>query len=291
MKLPYLIEKKEKEKGQAILILLLAVAVILTVGLSIISRSITDVKISQQSQESARALWVAQAGLEQAIRSNSSVGSVEAPQELNGVSYYVEKKALGENTSEYVYPGKVKANDPITVWLVGHDTDGNIVPTNEYNGTLRFYWGEGSESGSSSTAIELTFIYQDSGGFKIKRYAYDPYASRSPSTSFASPATCAGADKNFGGQNFAFCTPSLNLPITVVSGTNYMVKVRLLFNSVPKPVGVKGSANLSLQGSCFPVTATVQESGVTKKYEECQLFGSTSPVFDNLLYSGGGLVQ
>ncbi|MBU2577208.1 hypothetical protein KKA69_00060, partial [Patescibacteria group bacterium] len=119
MKLPYLIEKKEKEKGQAVLILLLAIAVILTVGLSIVSRSITDVKISQQSQESARALWVAQAGLEQAIRSNSSIGSAGSPEELNGVSYYVEKRDLGLST-QYVYPSKVKANEPITVWLVGH---------------------------------------------------------------------------------------------------------------------------------------------------------------------------
>jgi type II secretory pathway pseudopilin PulG len=289
-RLPYLL-KKNREEGQAVLILLLAIAVILTVGLSLVSRSITDVKISQQSQESARALWVAQAGLEKAIRSNAQIGSAGSPETLNGVSYYVEKNDLGGSTSEYVYPGKVKANEPITVWLVGHDTDGNIVPTSEYNGTLRFYWGEGSESGSSSTAMEITFIYQDSGGFKIKRYAYDPYASRSPSTSFASPATCAGADKNFGGQNFAFCTPSLSLPIAVASGTNYMVKVRLLFNSVPKPIGVKGSANLSLQGSCFPVTATIEESGVTKKYEECQLYESTPPIFDNLLYSGGGLEQ
>lgn len=284
-KLPYISKEIKKEEGQAILILLLAIAVILTVGLSIVSRSITDVKISQQSQESARALWVAQAGLEKAIRSNTSIGNPNDQQELNGVLYYVEKNDLGGST-EYVYPSAVKANEAVTIWLVGHDSNGNIVPSNEYNGTLRFYWGE-NESGSSSTAIEITFIYQDGGGFKIKRYVYDPYSSRSPATNFSSPVSCA--DKSFGGKTFANCSSLLSLPVAVASGTNYMVKARLLFNSVPKPIGVRSSANLPLQGSCFPVTATVQESGVTKKYEECQLFESTPPIFDNLLYSGGGL--
>ncbi|MBU2577583.1 hypothetical protein KKA69_02005, partial [Patescibacteria group bacterium] len=148
-------------------------------------------------------------------------------------------------------------------------------------GTLRFYWGESG----STPAIEISVIYNSSGSFRIKRYVYDPNDSRRAQTNFSNDPSCG--DKSFGGKDFAFCTDSLTLP----AGTKYMAKVRLLFNSTSQPVGVRGSANLPLQGSCFPVTATVQESGVTKKYEECQLFGATSPIFDNLLYSGGGLVQ
>ncbi|RJR25455.1 hypothetical protein C4578_01470 [Candidatus Microgenomates bacterium] len=278
-RLPYLIKRNKKEEGQAVLILLLAIAVILTVGLSLVSRSITDVKISQQSQESARALWVAQAGLEKAIRSNSAVSGT-----LNGVNYVVQRNDLGLS-AEYVYPSKVKANEPITVWFVGHDSDGNIDTSVSYNGTFRFYWGESGESASSSTtpALEVTLIYHD-GSFKIKRYVYDPNSTRrSSQTNFSANGSCS--DYEFGGQNFAFCSPTITPP----SGTKYMVKARLLFNATAKPVGLRSSGNIPVQGSCFPVTATIEESGVTKRYEECQLYDSTPAIFDNLLYSGGGI--
>ncbi|MBU3957074.1 hypothetical protein KKI19_02265 [Patescibacteria group bacterium] len=46
---------KRDSSGQALLIILLVMAVALTIGLSVVSRSITDIRISQEQEQSARA--------------------------------------------------------------------------------------------------------------------------------------------------------------------------------------------------------------------------------------------
>src|SRR3989338_10527364 len=61
-------------KGQAVLLILLVVAVALGLGLSIISQSTTDVRISQQEQDAARAFNAAEAGIETALQDISVIG-------------------------------------------------------------------------------------------------------------------------------------------------------------------------------------------------------------------------
>jgi len=56
------------KKGQAALIVLLVVAVALGFGISIISQATTDIRISQQEQEAARAFNAAEAGIEEALK-------------------------------------------------------------------------------------------------------------------------------------------------------------------------------------------------------------------------------
>jgi Tfp pilus assembly protein PilX len=45
----------KNNSGQTIIIVLLAIAVGLTIGLAVISRSVTSIRISRQEEESARA--------------------------------------------------------------------------------------------------------------------------------------------------------------------------------------------------------------------------------------------
>ncbi len=60
--------KIKQNSGQTLLIIVLIAAVILTVGLAVASYSITDIKISQQEEESARAFSAAEAGIEEALK-------------------------------------------------------------------------------------------------------------------------------------------------------------------------------------------------------------------------------
>src|SRR3989339_1593452 len=57
----------ERQKGQVLLIVVLVMIVALTVGLSLISRSITNLRTSTQEAESQKALAAAEAGVEQAL--------------------------------------------------------------------------------------------------------------------------------------------------------------------------------------------------------------------------------
>ena len=60
-----------RESGQALLIVVLSLAVVLTVVLSILARSVTDIKLSTGSEESLRAFSAAEAGIERALIAGS----------------------------------------------------------------------------------------------------------------------------------------------------------------------------------------------------------------------------
>ena len=281
--------RKTSKNGQVVLIVLLIMSVILVVGLSIASRSVTDIKISQQSQEAARALWVAQAGLEEAIKLNQSIGAGEK-QPLGGVEYSVTKRGIG-GSDEFVFPESVAADEAVTLWLINHNDDGTIGSGGYTGNTLKFFWGKEDPPPLSDTtpALEATLIYKDSADKgQAKRYVFDPYSDRNPATSFSNPPNnnCSA-----GGQNFAFCSNATNLNLSG-GATPYFVRIKLLFNTdSAQPVGVRAEGGKSLpgQGNCYESSATVAESGVTRKLRQCQLWGTSPSIFDNVLFSGTNL--
>lgn len=60
--------EKSRKSGQVVLIVLLVVVVVLTIGLSLISQSVTDISISKDEQEAIRAFSAAEAGIESALQ-------------------------------------------------------------------------------------------------------------------------------------------------------------------------------------------------------------------------------
>ena len=264
-------QSRLNQSGQAVLVILLIISVLLVVGLSIASRSVTDIKISQQSQEAARALWVAQAGLEEAIKTNATVG-VGTTASLGGINYSVTKADIG-GVTDFVFPGNFLPDDePAILSLSG------------YSGNITFYWGkEGTISNPEATpALEVTIIYESGGKYLARRYVYDPYQSRATKTYFAN----ANSGGTCGGVNFAFNSGPIDIP-----ASSYFARLKLLFNDVPQPIGVRGSAALPSQGSCYESTATIPESGVSRKLQQCQLTDTTPAIFDYVLFSGKSITQ
>jgi len=273
-----ILPSKKSEQGQVLLVLLLVISVILVVGLSVVSRSVTDIKISQQSQESARALLVAQTGLEKAIKASSSIGSITNKIDVSGIGYLVTKDPLGGD-KEYVFPNSISTNEPVTLWLVDHNTDGSLKTTSSVT-SLKFGW---AESDSDQTALEATLIYNNGTTFLNKRYVFDPVPGRTPPTYFGGAIVpCSSQIDN---TTFNHCTDWFSLP----SGTLYLVQLRLLFNDQKQKIGVLSNQNLPIQGSCYVSTATVQESNVTRRLQQCQLWPTVPSIFNYQLFSGGNL--
>ena len=266
------------QSGQVVLIILLVISVILVVGLSVVSRSVTDIKISQQSQESARALWVAQAGLEKAIRTNAAIDRTEEGN-LN-VTYSVGKDDIGEG-DEFVFPAKIEAGEYVSFWFLPRDEAGNLI-TSFYTGPRNFTigWGE-----SEKCALEATIIYSSSNKFYSKRYIYGPSSFNGKATNFAAPpsGTILIGDKTLQSK-----TDLISLP----SGTPYVMQLRLLFNTSPQSIGIVSNDPGKIfpkQGSCYTSTAIVMESGVTRKLEQCELWPTVPSIFNYLLFSGGSI--
>ncbi len=261
--------KKELEKGQAVLVVLLVMVVLLTLGLSVVSRSVTDVKISQQSQESARAFWTAQAGLEKALLAQgSTAGSID------GVNYTVTKTDLGGSAE---FTGQVDAGKSFVYWLVNHNSDGSIGTTFYSGNNLVIYWGN---SGDTDTALIATLIYKDlSGHFQSQKFTYDPLT-RTPATGF----TSSSPGGSLSGTDFAHTTGQI--PIPPSPNQPYFVNIKMLFNSSAQIVGVKTDVAGPVQGSCYESKATVTVSNVVRNLRECRTWSQTPEIFDYLLFSG-----
>jgi len=273
-------ERKTSKNGQVVLIVLLIMSVILVVGLSIASRSVTDIKISQQSQEAARALWVAQAGLEEAIKSNRTIAAGEG-KELSGVDYSVTKTGIGAGT-EFVFPESVAADKAVTLWLINHDTNGEISSEKfPGGGRLKFYWGNDGTIDGTTPALEATVIYATGGNYRARRYPFDPNSSRGTNFSGAGDISLGCSLR---GKSYAFCTTN---QITLPGGTPYFVRLKLLFSTnTPLPIAVSGNHDFPQQGNCYESSATIAESGVTRKLRQCQLWSTPPSVFDSVLFSG-----
>jgi hypothetical protein len=63
---------RNSENGQVGLVVLLITVVMLTVGVSVASRSVSDLKLTRQEQESTRALDIAESGIEDALSQDLS---------------------------------------------------------------------------------------------------------------------------------------------------------------------------------------------------------------------------
>lgn len=274
---------KKYQSGQALLIVLLVMAVGLTISLAVISRSITDIRISQQEEESARAFSVAEAGIEESLRAGSAT-----PVTIGGITATVTEIAQGGGT-EFDFGGnKFGEGDIQTVWLVEHNAAGEPDPTaGSYGGsTVDLYWGNEGEPADQATtpALEVSVIYEEGGTFKVLRGAFDPYAARDNGFDAATSGSCS-----VGGKTYQFCKTDFDLPTV---GTPYALRLKLLYSSGenhPLCVSSGGSDTFPSQGKCFESAATVLESGITRKVQQCQFHKAPPGIFDYVLFSEGDL--
>lgn len=287
-----------KSSGQALLIVLLIMAVGLTIGLSVISRSVTDIKISQQTEEAARAFSAAEAGIESALLIGEST-SGSFPE--TGASYQATAVGIGGGT-EFAFPSQYDTNDPQVLWLSNQDF------SKAYDQTaLRVLWGnsDAPSDDNNTPALEVTVYYKDGSNFKAGKFALDPYSGRSPDPSFCNPgegggqcqgvsnfiATGEGAE----GKNFKF---AVTLDLSGFRGgskTLILARLRLLFSpdTTKHLLGAKragsGSTNFPSQGNRIDSTGTAGTA--TRKVEVVRFYPAPPAIFDSVLYSQGGLVK
>lgn len=265
--------------GQALLIILLVMAVGLTIALSIVSRSVTDIRISREQEESARAFSVAEAGIEESLRAGSATDVT-----LEGITAQVTETAQGGET-EFVFEKPVDQGDTQTVWLVEHDSSENLIETPFYTaGSLDVCW----EDTEPETALEVSIFYKDGGIYKVARGAYDAEAGFR-GNGFDSPdaGSCAGLGRKKTLTWGAFGI-SLDVDTFLLS-----LRLRPLYNSAKiGAAGAGGSGGiLPIQGKCYESSATVPESGITRKVRQCRSYPVPPAIFDYVLFSGSGLTK
>jgi len=289
-------ERSTKNSGQALLVILLILAVSLTIGLAIVSRSVMDIQISQQSEESARAFSAAEAGIESALANGALAGNFTD----TGATYQVAKKDLGKDQTEFVFPGEYQTNEIQTLWLADHDLSNNLV--RYYDRTkLRVVWGK--PGAPVIPALEVSTYYQETGTYKVQRYALDPTTGRSVGTCPA--AQCGFCDTTMGctgissyncsgtvvvgGKTFR-CGATLDLPTPAAPGLLLFSRLRLFYSTneiLGAKAGTGGTHDFPSQGT--RIESVGQAGASTRKVEVQRLFPAPPAIFDFVLYTEGSL--
>ncbi|MDZ4229008.1 MAG: hypothetical protein U1C50_02015 [Patescibacteria group bacterium] len=257
-----------KTKGQAVLLILLVVAVALGLGLSIISQSTTDVRITQQEQESARAFNAAEAGIEDALKQINTV-ALNTPLSLNVDDIPVAYTVSGINFLE----AKFNENESAQVILEGT------------NNTLTLNWVDSNNSeenpgncsdvsaASGQTAASLLISVINSN-FEVRRLGINA-CSLNSSNNLTDVAT-AGTDQYLRSYN-------LN-----VLATDKLVRIRPLYNTT----SLRVTASTPLPNQAYLVDSSAQtETQETKAIQVTRLEPATPSVFDYVLFSGSDLVK
>ena len=301
-------ENYKNEKGQALLIVLLAMAVILTIVLSISSRSITEIKMSEYEESSARALSAAEAGIEEVLIAGSDLSGTLP----NNATYTTTVKLITPSGNAFVYPEGIEAGESVAFWFVSHNPDGDLICTGEacFQGDkMRFCWGS---SGVPESALELIFFYdsdanrpweppdKDFSNVKVKRLAYDPLsATRTPSNNFS--ATDTSTTCTLSGAVFAYQTPEIDLSNTfngicdpsITAGCLLMVKARLFYNEDNKQL--IGISTPNSVGPLPPQGAQIDSTGsfsdATRRVNVYRSYPSPPDVFDSAIFSYSNIVK
>ncbi|MBU0572257.1 hypothetical protein KKH23_01135 [Patescibacteria group bacterium] len=301
--LPIKAKIKRYQSGQALLLVLLSMAVVLTIVLSVLSRTITDITVTTKEEEALRAFAAAEAGVEKALIIGNNAGEFG-----DGASFNATVSNFGEGQLEYVYPEKLLSGETAVVWFIDHDEDDGTLTcdTGEcFTGSImKVCWGEPGTAPDSNTtpAIETSIFYAETPGdystLMIARDARDPNSARRETNKFQ--ADGFGTDCVIDGKEFAFRKiidfgTDLGIPISAYGSQNGLqfAKIRILYNTdLAHTLGVDVSAsgnNLPSQGVRIESAGSSGEAN--RRIEVFQTFGELPPIFDAVLFSPGGIVK
>ncbi len=243
------------QSGQALLIVVLVMVVALTVGLSIASKSITSFRSSTDTASSQKALSAAEAGIEQALKSNASIPLTSISQDTK---YSTDVSPVQGATFLLNGSNPVLQSSGIDLWLTRYFSDSAQLYKPPYypsSGSFTVYWGESAE-GCSNAALEVVVISGTKTSPVISRYAFDPCAARRGGNYFASP----GGQATVAGRKFYY---QATIPVGdggVAGGGGLMARVVPLYMSAI--MAVNGTNDFPPQGS---VITAVGQSGNTQR--------------------------
>ncbi|MDE2025014.1 MAG: hypothetical protein KGJ07_00805 [Patescibacteria group bacterium] len=253
------------QRGQAFLVVVLVMVVALTVGLSIASRTLTNVRLTTEEVTSQRAFSAAEAGIEQLVAKygldasqNQSISNIIldlgtntqiAQANISPVDFTDVTGALYPYQLVLNNSAPIAQDDGYDIWLTPFNTDPSQLYLTPWTGTLVISWGDASANTCSATvsqnyraAIEVIVIYNSRTNPKVAKYAFDPCTDINPtrpSVNHFTPVSGAGGPYVVNGRSFLY-----QVPISVTAGL--IARVIPVYASAV--VGASASTLLPAQG-------------------------------------------
>lgn len=308
-----------KSKGQIVIILLLFTLVVLTIGLIITQKSVTDLSTSTSSYNSTQAFSAAEAGISDAIAQNKSSGSF-ALNNLGGANsqagYNVTvQKDLPQTKGVGVEFPKGTGKELISqFWLANPNDLSAVFP----NTTFNVYFGNaGTNPNSSDTpALEVKVLLCAVNGlgnctnYYLDSYDLDPNNPRSgPTGNGFTPITCTNPSPiqtvlslNGSQDRKFFCKAPIDLSSSINPNPNspiskapiglrpILVRTRILYSSVPQPVAIIPSSSGDSLPPQVDVYTSTGSSGQSSKTVQAVVAHNVVPsLFDYAMFSIGDI--
>jgi hypothetical protein len=286
-----------KKRGQTVVLVLLLSLMGLTLGLSQVSRSLSDLKQVTYVDAGTKAFAGAEAGLQYAlsnlttkINNNESISTdcttnIPATSALN----------LGSNFSSVTYT--LCANSSATVFYPAVPSDEareiDLSPALGVNGVtgVNVAWYNAT---NSNTALEIIAVVDNN--FNLRRYFYDP--TNPVGTGFLSSYQVGSGgctNTNLINSNGRCTSPSAGSPAIPISLPAYkLLRIKPLagVNGGPTDIAVIsfGTTPRILGPATYTVSATAtMVNGTVKKLEVIKTPPALPGVFDNGFFSSGSI--
>lgn len=256
--------KKSVQSGQVAVVVLLIMVVLLTIGLSLATRTTQELFLSDQQSESARVFNAAESGIEQAL---SEVAVGQGTLTIDGVT--VAYNVTGSSTLNT----RVPEGASVHIDLTG------------YNNNITIQWATEADCANRASLVAHVF-YSDAGTIRTKVIPFRPSCSTHQ------------ADNFFNGTNINPANPFRHQYIITASNpvTHSSLPPNALFMRI-KPVYADVDLRVS-GGNTFPTqhhivssTASYAEGGEQRKIEVSRTLPTGPAYMDYALYSGGAITQ
>lgn len=283
-------------RGQITIILLLVVVIGLSVALSVVGRSTTELFTSTRTEQSTRAFSAAEAGIEQAL---SGMVGVAAPIVVGDSRVDISDRNNLPATGQALEYPPIGKEEIAQFWL--KDFRG-VTPAVDYtHSSFYIYFGNCEEAGNCAAdtdkpAVEVTTITQTGISYTSFKKFYDSDSDRRGGNRFEA-ATCSTTPvsvvTSMSNTSKFYCQATVTGYLSL--GTPILARVRLLYANgkhkiaLGKPGTGCGATDCDLPPQARLITST-GTSGETQR--QLQLFTVEKVVpffFDYAIFSAGAI--
>lgn len=283
-------QARSASSGQALVVLLLILVVTMTVGLSVVSRTLTNVKEASTTERSTRAFNAAEAGVEVGLRndlaallpSGGPTATTLPAVNVGNANSTVTISRAGGNSDAYEPVKAINKDDVIQLTLEGATANGVYIYWAKKNTDEDRACDLGTPT-NGSAALEITMVSWDgsSATYPITRYSYNPAGCNIATNGF----TNSNADPDANGYRSKQQIP---LPIPVANAR--IMRLRPIYNKasikvVPYTIAA-GEGNGIIPVQSYKVRSE-GIAGDTKRVVEVERsIGGLPHLFDYVLFNG-----
>lgn len=294
----------QKQTGQVAIILLLIIVVSLAVGLSVASRSLTEITNASKTEDSSRAYFAAEAGIEKAL-SQGTTGAITGF-ENQATANVLSRGNIPAANQALEYPAQPK-EQTAQVWLAD---PGNLTVPYYSQSELDIYFGNLGVATTDTPALNANLVYKNSdGSYGEKRYFIDPITSRRASNGFPDPnadfslscnpepvintsfsASATAVDRSF------HCKATIRNFPTTGGAIPMLIRSRILYSTTNQalafgPVGGCGAPNCSLPPQA-KIYTTIGQAGQSQRVLQLFKLDYVVPqMFDYAIFSAGDITK